>query len=125
MFKNRRKYQRYPVTVQVSVRYGENFLEGTECSDISLGGMCVVVNDKIEQKFDAGVVMLVQKCGEETVFFESDFVRLWDNLVYFNKNDTRLGIRFKNIDPKNFDSLCKILSFQGESSVHDQVIKDS
>ncbi|MGD9200356.1 MAG: PilZ domain-containing protein [Chitinispirillia bacterium] len=125
MFKNRRKHQRYPITVQVSVRFGDNFLEGSECSDISLGGMCVVVNDKISKNNNAGVVMLVQKCGEETVFFESDFVRLWDNLVYTDSNDTRLGIRFKNIDQKNFDSLCKILSFQEEENLKDQLIKNN
>ena len=125
MFKNRRKDQRYPITVQVSVRFGENFLEGTECSDISLGGMCVVVNNKINKNYTSGVVMLVQKWGKETVFFESDFVRLWDNLVYFNSNDTRLGIRFKNIDKENFDSLCKILSFQEEKYLNGQLTKDN
>lgn len=117
MFKNRRKYQRYPVTVQISVRFGENFLEGSECSDISLGGMCVVVNEKIKEKSNNGVVMLVQKCGDEVIFFESDFVRLWDNLVYFNSKDTRLGIRFRNVDMKNFDSLCKIISYQEEKQL--------
>ena len=125
MFKNRRKDQRYPITVQVSVKIGDSFLEGTECSDISLGGMCVVVNNKINRNYTSGIVVLVQKCGEETVSFESDFVRLWDNLVYFDSNDTRLGIRFKNIDKDNFDSLCKILSFQEEKCLQGQLTKDN
>ena len=114
MLANRRRHHRYPVTVQLSVRFGTNFLEGTECSDISFGGMCVVLNERINIKSSEGVVMLAQQCGEEIIFFESDFVRLWDNRVFFNRNDTRMGIRFKNVDMKNFDNLCKIISYQDE-----------
>ena len=50
-FKDRRKEARYPVTEQLSVRFNDNFLNGTECSDISLGGMCIVFEDKIDKEF--------------------------------------------------------------------------
>jgi hypothetical protein len=58
--------------------------------------------------------MLVQKYDKELIFFESKFVRLWDNLVYVDRKDTRMGVRFIDIDPRNFDSLCKIISLQSE-----------
>lgn len=112
MFKNRRRHQRYPITVQVSVRFGDTFLDGTECSDISLGGMCVVVNEEIEKNWKYGTVMLVQKYGDETIVFESNFTRLWDNHVYVNRKDTRIGIKFRDIDSTNFNNLCKLISYQ-------------
>lgn len=114
MFKERRKKTRYPITEQLSVRFNDEFLNGTECSDISLGGMCIVLDDKIKNDDKYGIVMLVQKYNKEVLFFESKFVRLWDNFVYVNRKDTRIGVKFIDLDPKNFDSLCRIISLKAE-----------
>jgi len=113
-FKERRRDSRYPVTEQLSVRFNDNFLNGTECSDISLGGMCIVIEDKIDKKYQYGTVFLVQKYNEEVIFFESRFRKIWDNPVYVDRQDTRIGIKFLDIDTRNFDNLQKIISIQEE-----------
>ena len=113
-FKDRRKYPRYPVIKQLSVRFNNTFLNGTECSDISLGGMCIVVEDKIDEKYKYGIVFLVQKYGEEVIFFESKFMKMWDNPVYVDRNDTRMGVKFLDVDDKNLKSLSRIVSLQEE-----------
>ncbi len=111
-FKDRRKYPRHPVIEQLSVRFNNTFLNGTECSDISLGGMCIVVEDKIDEKNKYGIVFLVQKYGEEVIFFESKFMKMWGNLVYVDRNDTRMGVKFLDVDDKNLKSLSRIVSLQ-------------
>ncbi len=111
-FKDRRKDSRYPVTEQLSIRFNNNFLNGTECSDISLGGMCIVVEDEIDKGHKYGTVFLVQKYKEEVIFFESRFRKIWDNPVFVDRNDIRIGVKFLDIDSRNFDSLCKIISIQ-------------
>ncbi len=116
MLKERRKERRLSVTEQLSVRFNDEFLEGTECSDISLGGMCIVVDDPIKKNIKYGTVMLVRKYDKETIFFESKFVRLWDNLVYIDRKDTRLGVKFVDLDSKNFTSLDRILYLQTHQS---------
>ena len=111
-YKERRRDSRYPVTEQLSVRFNDNFLNGTECSDISLGGMCIVIEDKIDKKYQYGTVFLVQKYNDEVIFFESRFRKIWDNPVYVDREDTRIGIKFLDIDNRNFDNLQKIISIQ-------------
>jgi len=117
MLKERRKYRRLPVTEQLSVRFNDEFLRGTECSDISIGGMCIVFDDVIKNNNKYGTVMLVQKYDEETIFFQSKFVRLWDNLVYVDRKDTRMGVKFIELDSENFESLNKIIDMQTEKNV--------
>lgn len=116
MLKERRKERRLPVTEQLSVRFNDEFLNGTECSDISLGGMCIVVDDSIENNNKYGTVMLVRKYDKETILFESKFVRLWDNHVYIDRKDTRLGVKFVDLDSKNFTSLDRIIYLQTHQS---------
>ena len=113
-FKDRRKDSRYPVTEQLSVKFNDNFLNGTECSDISMGGMCIVVEDKINQEFKYGTLFLVQKYGEEIIFFESRFRKIWDSLVFVDRKDTRIGVKFLDIDEKNLKNLSRIISLQEE-----------
>ena len=113
-FKERRKYPRYPVIEQLTVRFNDTFLNGTECSDISYGGMCIVVDDKIGKEVKYGIVFLVQKYKEEVIFFESKFMKMWDNLVYVDRNDTRMGVKFLDIDDKNLKSLSRIITIQEE-----------
>ena len=110
--KERRRDSRYPVTEQLSIRFNDNFLNGTECSDISLGGMCIVIEDKIDKKYQYGTVFLVQKYGDEVIFFESRFRKIWDNPVYVDRKDIRIGVKFLDIDTRNFDNLQKIISIQ-------------
>ena len=112
MLKERRKNHRFPVTEQLSVRFNDECLDGTECSDISKGGMCICFNDSVNTDSRYGTLMLVQKFDDEVIFFESKFVRLWDTLVYLDKKDTRMGIKFMDIDSENIDNLNKILSLQ-------------
>lgn len=111
-FKDRRKNSRYPVTEQLSLRFNDNFLNGTECSDISLGGMCIVVEDKIDEKYNYGTVFLVQKYGKEVIFFESRFRKIWDSLVFVDRKDTRMGVKFLDTDDKNLKNLSRIVSLQ-------------
>lgn len=111
-FKERRRNTRYPVTEQLSVRFNNTFLNGTECSDISVGGMCIVIDDKIDKEYKYGTVFLVQKYGDEVIFFESRFRKIWDNPVYVDRKDTRMGVKFLDIDTRNFDNLQRIISIQ-------------
>ncbi len=112
MFKERRVNDRIPVTEQLSVRFNDEFLDGTECSDISKGGMCICFSDSINTDSRYGTLMLAQKYDNETIFFESKFFRLWDSLVYLDKKNTRMGVKFIDIDDKNIENLDKILSMQ-------------
>ena len=111
-FKERRKYPRYPAIEQLTVRFNDTFFNGTECSDISYGGMCIVVDDRIGKEVKYGIVFLVQKYKEEVIFFESKFMKMWDNLVYVDRNDTRIGVKFLDIDDNNLKSLSRIISLQ-------------
>ena len=110
--KERRRDSRYPVTEQLSLRFNDNFLNGTECSDISLGGMCIVIEDKIDKEYKYGTVFLVQKYEDEVIFFESQFRKIWDNPVYVDREDTRIGVKFLDIDTRNFDNLQRIITIQ-------------
>lgn len=122
MFSEKRCAKRYLITEQVTVRFeDDSFLNGTECSDISLGGMCVVLDERIEKKQKYGIIMMVHKYGDEVVMFESRFVRLWDRPVFVDRNDTRMGIKFIDLDPKNFDSLCRIIDIQSDTEHKERV----
>lgn len=114
MSKERRENNRYVFTEKITIQFDDEFLDGTETSDISLGGMCIIVKSKINKHHKYGTVMIVQKFKKEVVMFETKFVKLWDNSVYLDKEDTRIGIKFINVDPKNYNSLCKIIDLQEE-----------
>ena len=115
MFTERRKHPRMPVMEQLSVRFNDEFLEGTECSDLSLGGMCIVFDDTIKNKNKYGIVMLVQKYDNEVIFFESKFVRLWDCHIFVDRKDTRMGVKFIDMDDKNFKSLNRLIDLHEEA----------
>ena len=74
--------------------------------------MCIVIEDKIDKKYQYGTVFLVQKYGDEVIFFESRFRKIWDNPVYVDRKDIRIGVKFLDIDTRNFDNLQKIISIQ-------------
>lgn len=112
MFKNNRHHTRYPVIEKLSLRFENEFLNGTECSNISLGGMCILIDDKISSNDKYGTLMLAQKMGDDIILFEADFVRLWDRLAFADSDDRRMGIKFINIDKENHKKLLKIISTQ-------------
>ena len=113
-FEERRKYTRYPVIEQLSVRFNNTFLKRTECTDLSMGGMCIVVEDKIDEIANYGIVFLVQKYGEEVIFFESKFIIMWDRRVSADRDDIRLGVKFFDVDDENLNSLSRIVSLKEE-----------
>jgi len=113
----RRKSSRFLVTEQVSVRFenGE-FLEGTECHDISLGGMCIIIPHKIDTECKYGTVMLALAFNAEVILFESRFVRIWDGPVFVDRDDTRMGVKFIDIAGTNLENLKRIVALQSKNS---------
>ena len=52
---------------------------------------------------------------DEVIFFESRFRKIWESPVYVDRDDIRIGVKFLDLDPGNFDSLCKIISLQEQA----------
>ena len=107
----RRKNSRYSCDLRLSVEIGDTTFDTTECSNISLGGMCIVVDDKVDKSEKYGTLTLLQKSDEEEVCFNAKLLILWSNFKYIDRNDTtRVGVKFKDLDPENIKKLQKIIS---------------
>lgn len=111
MEENRRNDQRYPLSSKITITMNDVILNKTECRNISLGGMCIAISDKIDN-WKNGLLIMVHKFEEEVVFFTTKFKVLWNNDKSSNRKETLIGVNFKDIDPKNFDFLSRIIHHQ-------------
>ncbi len=112
MFKDRRKFSRYPCDLTMSVEIGDSTFTTTECSNISLGGMCIVVDNKVDKSIKFGTLHLTKKCDSEEINFQAKLIILWSNFKYVDRFDTRIGVMFKDLDSENKENLQKIISTQ-------------
>jgi c-di-GMP-binding flagellar brake protein YcgR len=112
MFKERRKHSRYQCDLRLSVEIGDTTFKTTECSNISMGGMCIVVDDKVDKTIKYGTLTLVQRKDEEEISFNVKLLILWSNFKYVDRRDTLIGVKFKGLDPENSKKLKKIISSQ-------------
>lgn len=111
MDENRRKDTRYSLSSRVTVTMNDVILNDTECINISMGGMCLAINDKLDNWKD-GLLILVHKFDKEVIFFSSKFRVLWKNMKSSKKEDSLIGINFQETDPKNFEFLSRIIHYQ-------------
>ncbi|MBN1984013.1 MAG: PilZ domain-containing protein [Chitinivibrionales bacterium] len=110
---DRRKNARYRFEEKISVTFNSEILTASGCSDISLGGMCIILPEAVDvSKNRKGKLSLMQKINNETVVFEADFASLWNSLVSLKGKQSRLGIKFVELNPHNFENLCKIIDNQ-------------
>ena len=111
MDENRRKDTRYTLSSKVTVTMNDVILDGTECRNISLGGMCLAVNDKLDNWKD-GLLILVHKFDKEVIFFSSKFRVLWKNMKSSKRKESLIGVYFQETDPKNFEILSRIIHYK-------------
>ena len=105
---NRRKDQRFPLSSKITLTMNDSILNETECRNISLGGMCITVNDKIDN-LENGLLIMVHKFDEEIIFFTTKFKVSWNNTNFPNRKEALFGVNFTDIDPKNLDFLSRII----------------
>ena len=111
MTDNRRKDIRYPFQSRVTVTMNDVILNGTECLNISSGGMCIAIDDRIDT-FSDGMLIIVHKHNSEVIFFKADFIVSWNNRHMPDRSHIQIGISFKNLDPENEHMLDRLLSFR-------------
>jgi hypothetical protein len=105
---NRRKHPRLALDSKVTVTMNDVILEGTTIKNISSGGMCIAVRDRID-KFEDGMLILIYRCHEDVLFFKADFSVSWNSILSPDKYNAELGILFKNLEPTSRNILEKIL----------------
>ncbi len=112
---NRRNHERYNFQAKVTVTMNDVILHGTECVNISSGGMCIKVGDRIDA-IDKGMLIMIHKYQNEVIFFKSDFSVSWNSIQSPVRYNAQIGIVFKKLDSDNKNALDRILSFQ--TNVH-------
>ncbi len=84
-------------------------LKGTECVNISSGGMCLTINDRIDL-WNTGMLIMVRKYKREAIYFKTDFSVTWNSLALPGESEVYMGIAFKELDAANKKALDRILS---------------
>ncbi|MBF0429771.1 MAG: PilZ domain-containing protein [Fibrobacteria bacterium] len=106
---NRRKYPRLLFKAKVEVSIAGRKLSSSICENISVGGMCLIVNDFLPEDV-YGNVVLEKKIGKTLITFESKFLRLWDKLVKPGKSSRYIGVKFLEMNEKNASALSTLIS---------------
>lgn len=108
---NRRKDTRYALDSKVTITMNDVILDGTECRNISMGGMCIAIEDKLDN-WKNGLLIMVHKFDEEVIFFSSKFRVLWKNMEPSDRKESLIGVHFHETDPKNFEFLSRIIHYK-------------
>ncbi len=111
MFENRRRYPRVPLAADIAVRMKGQLLKGSVCSNVSMGGMCIVFQNHFEEG-GFGKVWLTQNYPDESVVFEADFQKLWVRPITLDQNQKRMGVSFVELHPHHRDNLWRIVRRQ-------------
>ena len=111
MDENRRKDTRYALASRITITMNDVILNETECRNISMGGMCIAIKDKLDNWKD-GLLIMVQKFDKEVIFFSSKFRVLWKDMKPSNRKESLIGVNFHETDPKNFEFLSRIIHYQ-------------
>jgi c-di-GMP-binding flagellar brake protein YcgR len=115
MFENRRKYPRVPLAADIAVRMKGQLLQGTVCTNISMGGMCISFNNHFDEG-TLGKVWLTQNYPDESIVFEADFRKLWVKPITLDKSQKRMGVSFAELYPQHRDSLWRIVRRQSSQA---------
>ena len=106
-----RNYPRIDLRSPVSITMNERVLEGAECINISMGGMCIQVDEAIEQQ-QKGTVEMEYDCGDEKVTFKGEFVIRWIKPVTSERPEKQFGLQFTYYDSKSLTNLARIIITQ-------------
>jgi c-di-GMP-binding flagellar brake protein YcgR len=103
-----REHYRVSLESQVTVETGDgHFLKGT-CVNISMGGMCLLLEEKITKKLVGRVRMTFEFYGEINEFC-AGFSVVWTGAERPNVPLKQAGIQFSAIDFENRSSLTRII----------------
>lgn len=106
VFENR-KHLRVILPTAITLKIDDKVIQGSECQNISLGGMYVKTSEKINEN-EKGSLTLTVHCGNKTENFKTNFYVVWTDTV----NKYGVGICFTNIDSDNLQSLENIIYHQ-------------
>ena len=106
----RRNYPRISPTkpLTVIIHVDGKALHNPVAKNISMGGMCVVVEDHIKEQ-QAGSLEVRYECDNEVFGFKVDFSIPWAKSIDQETNTQEFGIKFSNINPQDMQSLGRIL----------------
>ena len=103
----RRNYQRIPLNIPVTIIITDYTLQEAVCKNISMGGMCISVEDSSVEKQENGKVELNYHCEEEIIQFKGEFTIKW---LYVGENNHReFGMQFTYYDASNSTNLARIV----------------
>ncbi|MBD3345677.1 MAG: hypothetical protein GF401_11505 [Chitinivibrionales bacterium] len=108
VFCNRRKYKRHKIKCDIKVRMMGKVVEGADCMNISLGGMCIRI-PHLPEEGPTGRVWITRKYKKDRIEFESDFRKIWSRPADISSDETMIGIIFGEMPPVQRDNLWKIL----------------
>lgn len=106
-----RNYPRIDMRLPVSITVNERILEGAECVNISMGGMCIQVDEAIEQQ-QKGIVEMEYDCDDEKVHFKGEFVIRWIKPAGSDGSERQFGLQFTYYDSKSLTNLARIIITQ-------------
>lgn len=110
MITERRQYTRKALTVAVTLDIDGTIIRGSECRNISQGGMFIALKQDIAIN-KQGTVTLTTKCGSELITFRSEFQVV--RCVYPGEynGDKGIGVTFTRMDDASNQNLFRILAF--------------
>ncbi len=103
----RRNYPRMPLNLPVRVMIDGTWLDDAVCKNISMGGMCISVEDSIVKNQQIGKVELHLYHDDEEIVFSGEFVIKWIKLS--KNNTTEFGLQFTYYDSLNSTNLARIV----------------
>ena len=112
---NRRKFSRLPFSARITVTMNDVIIGDTRCKNISHGGMCFVINDRVDA-INNGMIILVHKCDNDITFFKANFAVSWNQVVSHDKHAIELGVNFEGLDTENKKALSRILFYESTAA---------
>lgn len=103
-----RNYPRVPVQTPITVTIDNHVLKNAQCINISMGGMCVAVNDTIEEQ-QKGTVELEIEFENERINFKGEFTVQWISGKDLNSREKNFGLKFTYYDSANLTNLARII----------------
>ena len=102
-----RKHIRVFLPVAITLKIDNRIIRGSQCQNISLGGMFVLTREEITEN-EEGSVALTVKCGKTFQNFQAGFRVVWTDPA----KQYGAGISFNDIDSNNLLSLENIIHHQ-------------
>ena len=103
----RRNYPRIPLNLPVTIIINDKPQNNAICKNISMGGMCITVEDTVEREQNGRVEFLYHCEDGEEIAFKGEFTVKW---LHEMGNDCKeFGIQFTYYDPSNLTKLARIV----------------